>query len=82
LKIDKRLDASIYHSIQSPGKTLYQALMQVKDNSIREVVIGSRKNCGKEDRQMKSFLGKVQFKYKEFSNLFIDMEKLDRNPFT
>jgi len=56
--------------------------MQVKDNSIREVVIGSRKNCGKEDRQMKSFLGKVQFKYKEFSNLFIDMEKLDRNPFT
>lgn len=68
LSIDEKLDESIYHGMQSAGKTLYQSLMQAIDDSIREVVMGSWKNCGREDRQVTSCLGTVQFKRRVYKD--------------
>ena len=62
LKIDKKLDESIYQGMQSAGKALYGELLQVIDDGIQEEVPETWENTGREKRQMTTCLGTVQFK--------------------
>ena len=62
MKIDEKLDESIYQGMQSAGRTLYGELLQAVDDGIREVVPEIWENTGREKRQMTTCLGTVQFK--------------------
>jgi len=62
IPIDDRLDAHMYQGMQSTGKALHQVLLQEIDDGIREVVPETWKNVGREERQITTCLGTVQFK--------------------
>ncbi len=68
LKIDKKLDESIYQGMQSAGRTLYGELLQAVDDGIREVVPETWENTGREKRQMITCLGTVQFKRRVYQD--------------
>lgn len=59
LKIDEKLDERIYQGMQSAGKTLYGELLQVVDDSIREVVPKTWENTGREKSRLITCLGTV-----------------------
>ena len=61
LKLDEKLDESIYQGMQTAGKALYGELMQAIDDGIREVMPETWENTGREKRQMITCLGTVQF---------------------
>lgn len=68
MKIDEKLDESIYRGMQSAGKTLYAELLQAVDDGIREVVPETWENTGREKRQMTTCLGTVQFKRRVYQD--------------
>lgn len=88
LKIDERLDESIYQGMQSAGKTLYGEILQAVDDGIREEVPAGWENTGREKRQMVTCLGTVQFrrrvyqdetgKRRKFLDEIIGLEKYSR----
>ena len=68
IKIDKKLDESIYRSMQSAGKTLYKELLRAVDDGIRELVPEIWENTGREKRQMTTCLGTVQFQRRVYQD--------------
>ncbi len=62
IPIDDRLDEHLYQGMQSAGKSLHQVLLQEVDDGIQEVVPETWKNVGREERQITTCLGTVQFK--------------------
>jgi ribonucleotide reductase beta subunit family protein with ferritin-like domain len=62
IPIDDSLDEHIYQGMRSAGKTLHQVLLQEVDDGIQEVVPETWKNVGRDERQITTCVGTVQFK--------------------
>jgi len=68
LKVDEKLDESIYQEMQSIGKTLYEEVLQTVDDGVREEVSETWENTGRERRQVTTCLGTVQFKRRVYQD--------------
>ena len=62
IRVDEKLDESIYRGMQLTRKVLYEALLHTIDDGIRDSVPETWENKRREKRQTTTCLGTVQYR--------------------